>query len=199
MSATSPSSRWPSSGKAPAIGTQLNGLCVGWRAWTLALALTPATHPPGTGPYDGQPPAADSGLGTGQAEASSSAQPPAARTFGEEYPHFPNGHRRLGLSPQALVECHSWIAEARQCHDRLGFTSGDLLVYCFSPGQGAPAAAAAPPGSGSGIGPGAGPTPVPGIGPGGVPLAPLRLWRRAAILVAAMRMSGAQGISQAAF
>ena len=66
------------------------------------------TFAPGTGPYDGQPVAADSGLGAGQAEASSSAQPPAARTFGEEYPHFPNGHRRLGLSPQALVEC-SWL------------------------------------------------------------------------------------------
>ena len=33
------------------------------------------TFAPDTGPYDGQPVAADSGLGTGQAEASSSAQP----------------------------------------------------------------------------------------------------------------------------
>ena len=45
--------------------------------------------------------------------------------------HFPNGRRRLGLTPQVLVECQSWIREARDCHNRLGFTSGDWLVYWF--------------------------------------------------------------------
>ena len=52
--------------------------------------------------------------------------------FGDEYPHFPNGRRRLGLSPQVLVECQSWIVEARDSRNYLGFTSGDWLVHWFA-------------------------------------------------------------------
>ena len=94
------------------------------------------TFAPGAGPCDG-PPAADSGHGSHQAAASaasSSAQPPPGlgARFGDEYPHFPNGHRRLGLSPQVLVECHSWIVDARDSHNYLGFTSGDWLVHWFA-------------------------------------------------------------------
>ena len=117
---------------------QPNGLCVGWRASILALASTPPIRlpAPGTGPCDGQS-AAASGRDLDPAAASAascSAQPPPGlgTRFGEEHPHFPNGHRRLGLTPQVLVECQSWVREARDCHNRLGFTSGDWLVYWFS-------------------------------------------------------------------
>ena len=99
-------------------------------------ANPPPSFAPGTGPCDGQSAAASgSGLDPAAASAAScSAQPPPGlgTRFGEEYPHFPNGHRRLGLTPQVLVECQSWIREARDCHNRLGFTSGDWLVYWFS-------------------------------------------------------------------
>ena len=64
--------------------------------------------------------------------ASSSAQPPPGlgARFREEYPHFLNGHRRLGLSPQVLVKCHSWIVEARDSRNYFRF-SGDWLVHWF--------------------------------------------------------------------
>ena len=126
MSALSLSSKWPSSGTAPA-----TGMCIGWRASILALASTPLIRLPplllALAPCDGQSAAAsDSGL---DPAAASAASPGLGTRFGEEYPHFPNGHRRLGLTPQVLVECQSWIREARDCHNRLGFTSGDWLVY----------------------------------------------------------------------
>ena len=71
-------------------------------------ANPPPSFAPGTGPCDGQSAAASgSGLDPAAASAAScSAQPPPGfgTRFGEEYPHFPNGHRRLGLTPQVLVE-----------------------------------------------------------------------------------------------
>ena len=101
-------------------------------------ASPPPTFAPGTGP-GASPPAADfgDGFGAGQAAASaasSSEQPPPGlgTRFGEAYPHFPNGHRRLGLSPQVLVECQPWIAEARASDNYFGFTSGDWLVHWFA-------------------------------------------------------------------
>ena len=71
-------------------------------------ANPPPSFAPGTGPCDGQS-AAASGSGLDPAAASCSAQPPPGlgTRFGEEYPHFPSGHRRLGLTPQVLVECQS--------------------------------------------------------------------------------------------
>ena len=65
----------------------------------------------------------------GAVAAVASQAAPAQAASDSKWPHFPNGHRSLGLTPADLVRAHSWLEEASSFNGAGGWEEDDWLRY----------------------------------------------------------------------
>ena len=61
--------------------------------------------------------------------ASTSQATPAHTVFDNQWPHFPNGHRSLGLAPADLLRAHVWLEEAASFDGTSGWKEDDWLRF----------------------------------------------------------------------
>ena len=60
---------------------------------------------------------------------SASQTTPAHAAFDSQWPHFPNGHRSLGLAPADLLRAHVWLDEAASFDGTSGWKEDDWLRF----------------------------------------------------------------------
>ena len=60
---------------------------------------------------------------------SASQTTPAHTAFDGHWPHFPNGHRSLGLAPADLLRAHVWLDEAASLDGTSGWKEDDWLRF----------------------------------------------------------------------